>query len=202
VLPLHKGRDSCDLNNYRPISRLPCLVKILECTTLLFFLSEKYILNVNQSGFRPGHSTISVTTFVLNDLVKTLDTKMKCATLLVDLSKSFDTVDHAILLNKLTSIGLSYDTCSWFHDYLSDRTLSIVVDGVKSEFLEVHKGVPQGLILGPILFTIYNIPLVNLLKIVNLIYMRMILLCRDEMVTGFTIKFPAISITVSNSNYH
>jgi hypothetical protein len=73
----------------------------------------------------------------------------------VDLSKAFDTVDHAILLNKLSSVDLSSDTCSWFHDYLNDRTQAIVIDGVKSEFLEVHKGVPQESILGPLLFTIY-----------------------------------------------
>ena len=113
-------------------------------------------MNVNQSGFRPGHSTITATTFVLNDLVKTLDTQMKCAALLVDLSKAFDTVDLAILLNKLSSIGLGSDACSWFHDYLSDRTQAIVIDGVKSAFIEVHKGVLQGSILGHVLFNIYK----------------------------------------------
>jgi hypothetical protein len=66
-----------------------------------------------------------------------------------------DTVDHAILLNKLSSIGLSADAASLFHDYLSDRTQAMVIDGVKSEFLEVHKGVQKGSILGPILFIIY-----------------------------------------------
>ena len=71
------------------------------------------------------------------------------------LSKAFDTVDHDILLNKLFSIGLSSDACSWFHDYLSYRTQAIVIDGVKSEFLEELKGVPQGSILGPVFFTIY-----------------------------------------------
>jgi hypothetical protein len=80
---------------------------------------------------------------------------MKYAALLVDLSKAFDTVYQAILLNKLSSIGLSSDTCSWFHDYLSDRTQATVIDGVKSEFHEVHKGVPQGSILEAVLFTSY-----------------------------------------------
>lgn len=80
---------------------------------------------------------------------------MKCAALLVDLSKAFDTVDRAILLNKLSSIGLSSDSCSWFNDYLCERAQAIMIDGVKSEFLEVHKGVPQWLILGPVLFAIY-----------------------------------------------
>ena len=73
----------------------------------------------------------------------------------VDLSKAFDTVDHAILLIKLSSIGLSSNTCSWFHDYLRDRTQAVMMDGVKSGFLEVHKCVPQGSILGLVLTTIY-----------------------------------------------
>ena len=88
---------------------------------LAIFLSEKCILNVNQSGFRPGHSTITAATLGLNDLLNAVDTKIKCAALFVDLSKDFDTVDHAILLNKLSSIGLSSDACSWFQDYLRDR---------------------------------------------------------------------------------
>lgn len=128
----------------RPISRLPCLAKILESLVNLQLcsLSEECILNVNQSGFRPGHNTITATTSVVNDLVKALDTKMKCAARFVDLSKAFDTVDHAILLNKLSLIGIRAQACSWFHYYLSDKTHPLVIDWVKYDFLEVHKGVP------------------------------------------------------------
>jgi hypothetical protein len=108
--------DSSGQNNDRLISSHPYLAKILESLVnvqLCSFLPEKCILNVNQSGFRPGHSTITATTLVVNDLVNSLDTKMKCAALFENLSKAFDTVDHAISLNKLSSIGLSSDTCSW-----------------------------------------------------------------------------------------
>ena len=71
----------------------------------------------------------------------------------IDLSKAFDTVDHAILLGMLSSIGL--DACRWFHDYLKDRSQAVRVEGIQSKPLELVKGVPQGSILGPLLFTLY-----------------------------------------------
>ena len=90
---------------------------------LFFFHLRNVFTNVYQSGFRPGHSTITASILVVNDLVNALDIEMEWAAL--DLSKDVNTVDHNILLNMLSSIGLSFDTCSWFHDYLNDRTQSI-----------------------------------------------------------------------------
>jgi hypothetical protein len=96
----------------------------------------------------------------------------------VDLSKAFYTVDHAILLNKLSLIGPRSDSCSCFNDYLSDRTQAIMIDGVTSEFLDVLKGVPQGSILGPVFFTINIKTIGQSVKNVKLnLYMWMILLC-------------------------
>ena len=134
------------------------LQKILESLVnkqLCYFLSVNGILNVNQSRFRPKCSTTMATMLVVNYIANSLDDKMNCATMFVDLSKAFDTVDHAILMNKLSSIGLDTDACRWFQNYLNDRPQAIKVDVVKSEFLELHKEVPQDLILGPLLFTIY-----------------------------------------------
>ena len=118
-------------------------------------MSDNCILNKFQSGFRPGHSTITASTLVVNYIVRLLDKKLNCVALFVDLSKAFDTVDHSLLLKRLTTLGLASDTCLWFQNYLSDRSQAIITDEVKSEFVTVHKGVPQGLILGPLLFTIY-----------------------------------------------
>ena len=158
VSPLFKGGDASVVNNYRPISKLSCLAKILETLIkrqLCSFLTINNILNTSQSGFRPGHSTITATSLVINDITTELDRKQKCAAIFIDLAKAFDTVDHAILVKKLASIGLDSMACSWFQNYLTNRTQAITVGDVKSNFLEVRKGVPQGSILGPILFTIY-----------------------------------------------
>ena len=158
VLPLHKGGDSSNLDNYRPISRLPCLAKILESLInkqLQSFLSENNLLSINQSGFRPKHSTTTATMLVVNDIANALDEGKHCAALFIDLSKAFDTVDHDILLSNLSFIGLGPDACRWFSNYLMDRTQAVMVDGVKSEPLALLKGVPQGSIIGPLLFSLY-----------------------------------------------
>lgn len=158
VLPLHKGGDSSDPNNYRPISKLSCLVKILErliSVQLHRFLVSNSILNSNQSGCRPRHSTVTAACKVVNDIVCALDKRQSCVALFIDLSKAFDTVDHTILMSKLCFLGFDNSACAWFQNYLSDRTQAVVADGYHSSFLRVTKGLPQGSILGPILFTLY-----------------------------------------------
>lgn len=103
VIPLFKGGDKNDLNNYLPISKLPCLAKILESLVndqFKSFLLDNSVLSPNQSGFRAKHSTITATTKVLNDIISDIDERKYCAALFVDLTKAFDTVDHALLLQK------------------------------------------------------------------------------------------------------
>ena len=170
VIPLHKGQNKSDPNNYRPISKLSCLAKILESLVhnqLKSFLHNYSVLSPYQSGFRAKHSTISATTLVLNDILTALDKKLFCATLFVDLSKAFDTVDHSLLLERLRLIGFNPSACTWFKNYLSGRYQCIKFGAVKSEFLHIAKGVPQGSILGPILFIIYINNVVNTLQDCN-----------------------------------
>jgi hypothetical protein len=158
VLPLLKSGDPSVLDNYRPISRLSVLAKLLESfinEQLKHFLSDNSILNPTQSGFRQGHSTITAVTSVTNDILHTLDNKKSCAALFIDLSKAFDTVDHHLLLQRLQSIGFSTTVLSWFTNYLSGRTQCVALDNCTSSLLEVKMGVPQGSVLGPILFSIY-----------------------------------------------
>ncbi len=158
VTPLFKNGDPTITDNYRPISKLSLLVKILGSLVsdqLKDFLTVNNILIPSQSGFRKGYSTITAATKVVDDIVSTIDCKESCAALFVDLSKAFDTVDHTILLKCLSKIGMSVNAIEWFKNYLSSRYQCVTCEGIVSGEAELIVGVPQGSILGPLLFTIY-----------------------------------------------
>jgi len=145
-------------NNYKPISNLSVLSKVLErlvSEQLKEFLSVNKILSEFQSGLRKEHSTISASLKVVNDSIEAVDCKKMCAALFIDLSKAFDMVNHCIFKQRLLSIGLSEKAIGWFKNYLSDRTQCVTFDGTSSGFLQVLSGVPQGSVLGPLLFPIY-----------------------------------------------
>ena len=128
------------LNNYRPISKLCVLVKILESLVadqVKEFLISNKILAEYQSGFRKNHSTTTAALKVVSDFIHFLDFKEHCAALFIDLSKAFDTVDHVILKNRLKGIGLSEHSVSWFGNYLSDRSQCVKADGLTSGYLQV-----------------------------------------------------------------
>lgn len=158
VLPLLKGGDPTNLDNYRPISRLSVMAKLFESLLneqIKHFLADHSVLSPMQSGFRQGHSTVTAVASVTNDIITALDNKKSCAALFIDLSKAFDTVCHDLLLERLKSIGFSPSVIKWFSNYLSGRTQCVTVGNCSSSSLEVKMGVPQGSILGPILFSIY-----------------------------------------------
>lgn len=158
VTPLFKGGDPTILNNYRPISKLCILSKMFESlinNQLKDFLNSNNILCNFQSGFRKGHSTTTATLKVINDISTALDNKQHCAALFVDLSKAFDSVNHILLKKRLINIGLSKNAVGLIFNYLSDRSQCTKSDGMCSKILPLAKGVPQGSVLGPLLFTIY-----------------------------------------------
>ncbi len=160
--------DPKDLVNYRPISNLPFLSKILEKVTssqLYSFLEKNNICEDFQSGFRSSYSTETALIRVINDLL--LSSYRGCISLLVllDLSTAFDTIDHNILLNRHeNSVGITGSALAWFKSYLSDRHQFVAVNEEVSYRSQVQYGVPQGSVLGPLLFTLYMLPLGNIIR--------------------------------------
>ncbi len=155
VDPIFKSGDRCDAKNYRPISILQILSKILEMIVskqLTSFLESHRLLSCNQHGFRPKLSTEIALTKVTNMLFKNMDEKKISLVTLGDLSKAFDRVNHKILLDKLSKVNVD---SFWFKECLRGRPQEVKVNNTLSNIKQTTFGVPQGSLLGPILFTIF-----------------------------------------------
>uniref|UniRef100_A0A3B3HT18 Reverse transcriptase domain-containing protein n=1 Tax=Oryzias latipes TaxID=8090 RepID=A0A3B3HT18_ORYLA len=170
VTPLIKkpGLDSSILSNFRPISKLPFLSKVLEKIVycqLTTFLEENSILEVFQSGFKPRHSTESALLRVSNDIFLATDAGHHVVLVLLDLAAAFDTVDHQILLSRLESwVGLRGSALEWFRSYLNERSFCVRLGRAESRRATFTCGVPQGSVLGPLLFSLYLLPLGSILR--------------------------------------
>ena len=156
--PLFKKGSKPDPKNYRPISLLPLVSKLIEKAIHLQtqeYLDKNGLLYKFQSGFRKNFSTdsclVQLTNFIVNGMDKGLHTGM----ILIDLQKAFDTLDHGVLLEKMECIGFKKTVIQWFSSYLSSRKFFVSLEGVFSEEGLITCGVPQGSILGPLLFLIY-----------------------------------------------
>lgn len=158
VKPLHKGGDRASPSNYRPISLLPVCSKLLEkCVQqqLSSYLHCNDLLFPYQSGFRPTHSTQTLLLHCLNTWYMALDRKQYVGVVFLDISKAFDTVNHDLLLTKLSQLGLSPSASSWFRSYLSNRSQVTRVGDSFSSLGFPTSGVPQGSVLGPSLFSAF-----------------------------------------------
>ena len=158
VTPLHKSGPHEDVNNYRLISILPILSKVLEKhvhDSLSEFLQEFSLLHKTQSGFRTQHSCETALINMTDSWLNAMDKGKIIGVVLVDFKKAFDLVDHRILLNKLDIYGIKDETLMWFSTYLSNRRQQVSVNNTMSDFKQISYGVPQGSILGPLLFLLF-----------------------------------------------
>jgi len=165
ITPVYKAGDPKLVSNYRPIALLSLPSKLLERivhSRLLSHVLSNSFLSLRQFGFRPASSTQEAILSATKDWHQYLDRKSNVAAIFFDLSKAFDTVPHRGLISALSRIGVSGSLLRWFTSYLSDRRQQVVVDGSTSASSLVRSGVPQGSILGPLLFSIYIDPITSL----------------------------------------
>lgn len=159
VSPLFKGGDPSSPKNYRPVSLLPIMSRILEYVVkqqLTAYLNAESLLPASQFAYRKSHSTEDAVTLAVNRWLIAQSERKYTAVVFVDMSKAFDRVQHERLISELFSLGISGPVLQWFTSYLSDRFQQVRVEGNLSELVPCSRGVPQGSVLGPLLFVLYT----------------------------------------------
>ena len=164
VIPLHKGKERFIESHYRPISLLTTISKLLErvvCKRVYDFLNRTGQINPTQYGFRANHSCDNAVNHLVRKVVKNLEKKNDTVVVYLDLSKAFDTLEHEIVLSKMSRYGIRGAPLQWFRDYLSDRKLRVrckptsVGHDVVSDTYDILYGTPQGSCLRPLIFLIF-----------------------------------------------
>lgn len=167
VYPNYKKGSEMDISNYRPISLIPTFSKVMERVVLkrlMDYCRQHSLLTDSQHGFLKGRSTTSAIIQLAEFIIDNLDTGNLVTTVLLDFSKAFDCLGHDLILNKLQNLGIQGTALAWFHSYLKGRKQVVEIkskqngkiEDIRSEPLPMNRGVPQGSVLGPVLFILFT----------------------------------------------
>ena len=199
VTPIFKKGYKQQIKNYRPISLLPICGKIFEkliCNNLYSYLNANNLITKNQSGFRPGYSTTNQLLYLVNEIHQAFENpkSLEVRAVFLDISKAFDKVWRDGLIFKLKQNGVSSSFLMFFQNYLNNRKQRVVLNGSYSSYSTVQSGVPQGSVLGPLLFLIYINDLERNIK-------SNIKLFADDTMLYSIVKDPAISANNLNHDH-
>ena len=166
--------DHNQFSNFRPVSNLCLISKIIETAVAVQLtnpVANHHMDEMFQSAYKVFHSTETALVKVHNDILCAVDNNDSVVLLLLDLSAAFDTVDHSILLSRLAlRFGVDGQVIAWIELYLKDREQFVQIENTKSSVRQLSRGVPQGSVLGPLLYVLYTLPIADIIKSYGLHY--------------------------------